>query len=343
MKSRLLAFLLVLALVFVGGCGEIDSTSKENPSSTNTSITITNADDMSTTTSTTGTTPTTTFLTTATTTATPPPSNELLSDRPTVWADIPSYQGDSFSLVLDGKPYFAANAITTQVFELYSNLDTKGRCGTAFACCGTALMPAGSRGDISSVKPSGWKQAQYDFVDGKYLYNRCHLIGWQLSGEDANKGNLITGTRYMNTEGMLPFENMVADYIKETNNHVMYRVTPWFYGNELVARGVQIEAYSVEDSGEGICFNVFCHNVQPGVTLNYADGSSTLESTVTTTTTTTTATQRAETYVLNTNTKKIHHPDCRSVKSIKAENRRDFNGTLSELLGLGYSTCGNCF
>ncbi len=251
MKSRLFMLFLVLALVFVVVYGEINSTSKE-PSSP--------------------------------TTATSEPASELLSDRPAVWADIPAYQGDSFSPVLDNKPYFASNAITTQVFELYSKLDAKGRCGTALACCGTALMPKESRGDISSVKPSGWKQAQYDFVDGKHLYNRCHLIGWQLSGEDANKSNLITGTRYMNTEGMLPFENMVADYIKETNNHVMYRVTPWFYKNELVARGVQIEAYSVEDSGEGICFNVFCHNVQPGVTLNYANGSSTLESTATTTT-----------------------------------------------------------
>ncbi len=327
MKSHLLALLLVVVLVFAGGCGEISSVPSKQDTTTASVDTSSRVDTIATTT------------TTATVTLPPASVNDLLSDRPTVWEDIPAYEGDSFSLVLDGRPYFTANTITTQVFELYSDIDTRGRCGFAFACCGTALMPTGSRGDISSVKPSGWKQAQYDFVDGEYLYNRCHLIGWQLSGEDANKSNLITGTRYMNTEGMLPFENMVADYIKETDHHVMYRVTPWFYGNELVARGVQIEAYSVEDNGEGICFNVFCHNVQPGVTLNYADGSSALDAT----TTTTAAQQQTASFVLNTNTKRIHRPDCRSVNSIKAENRRDFNGTLSELQAMGYSTCGNCF
>ncbi len=347
MNRCLAALLLVLVLLFAGGCTEAaPPESGENTTSPGVDITTSVTVAATTTTATDGTTTSTREETTTTTgTTVVPVLNEYISDRAATWADIPSYEGDIFSIVLDGKPHFTANEITTQVFELYSNLDSLGRCGTAFACCGTALMPTGERGNISSIKPSGWKQAQYDFVDGKYLYNRCHLIGWQLSGEDANRGNLITGTRYMNTEGMLPFENMVADYIRETDNHVMYRITPWFYQNELVARGVQIEAYSVEDGGEGICFNVFCHNVQPGVTLHYADGASAPESTVTTTTATTTtiAHENDENYVLNTNTKKIHYPDCSSAKSIKPHNREEFIGTLEELFGMGYSTCGNCF
>ena len=149
-----------------------------------------------------------------------------------------------------------------------------GRCGEAFACIGEEIMPTEERGVIGQIKPSGWQMAKYDIVDGKYLYNRCHLIGYQLSGENANERNLITGTRYMNIEGMLPFENMVADYIKETGNHVLYRVTPIFKDNELVARGVQMEARSMEDDGEGICFHVYVYNVQPGITIDYATGKS---------------------------------------------------------------------
>lgn len=341
MKRRFGAFLLVCLLVFFGACATLE------PAPDTTATTTTSATTVPPTTGTTQTisTVTTTTVgappaTTTTTTTAAPITNAYLSDRAATWNDIPAYTGDSFSIVQEGKPFFTAADITTQVFELYSNLDSLGRCGVAYACCGTALMPTGERGNISNVKPSGWKQAQYDFVDGRYLYNRCHLIGWQLSGEDANRGNLITGTRFMNTEGMLPFENMVADYIKETDNHVMYRVTPWFYQNELVARGVQIEAYSVEDGGEGVCFNVFCHNVQPGVTLHYATGDSTRESAPTTTTTTTAA---GSTYVLNTNSKKIHHPSCGSVKSIKPQNKQEYVGQLADLLAMGYSTCGNCF
>ena len=172
----------------------------------------------------------------------------------------------------DNQPSFTEEDMTDVSYEFYSDLDELGRCGVTEACIGRDLMPTEKRGDISSVKPTGWVQNQYDFVDGKSLWNRCHLIGFQLAGENANECNLITGTRYLNVEGMLPFENLVADYVKETDNHVLYRVTPAFQGTELVARGVQMEAYSVEDSGDGVCFNVFCYNVQPGVEIDYATG-----------------------------------------------------------------------
>ncbi len=274
-------------------------------------------------------------------------------------SNIPPYSGDTFVAINDNVPFFTEEELTTTAYENYSNLDALGRCGVVIACCGQEIMPTGERGDIGSVKPSGWVQAQYDFVDGKYLYNRCHLIGWQLSGEDANKKNLITGTRYFNTEGMLPFENMVADYIKETGNHVMYRVTPIYEGNNLVANGVLIEAYSVEDNGEGICFHVYCYNVQPGVVIDYATGKSLLEGTTSATATvkptikptekpTEKPTQppveeQGETYILNTNTKKIHHLGCFSAAKIKDENKSEYTGSLADLLEDGYTTCGNCF
>ena len=193
-----------------------------------------------------------------------------------VLSEIPEYSGRAYAVINDNVPSFNKYELTTKGYETYASLDSFGRCGGAVASCGREIMPKPDeeRGSISSVKPSGWVQAQYDCVSGKYLYNRCHLIGWQLSAENANKRNLITGTRYMNTEGMLPFENMVADYIRETNNHVAYRITPVYDGNDLVAKGVQMEAYSIEDDGEGICFNVFCYNVQPGVKIDYTTGRS---------------------------------------------------------------------
>lgn len=191
-------------------------------------------------------------------------------------ADIPAYAGDPYVTINDNEPQFLETDLATSSYEYYSDLDDLGRCGVVYACIGTDLMPTEERGNIGSVKPSGWHTVKYDIVDGKYLYNRCHLIGYQLSGENANVNNLITGTRYLNVEGMLPFENMVADYVKETGNHVLYRVAPVFEGNNLVASGVQIEAQSVEDQGEGILFNVYCYNVQPGVTIDYATGDSTL-------------------------------------------------------------------
>lgn len=186
--------------------------------------------------------------------------------------NIPPYDGTPYVVLNDNQPSFTEEDMTDVSYEFYSDLDELGRCGVTEACIGRDLMPTEKRGDISSVKPTGWVQNQYDFVDGKSLWNRCHLIGFQLAGENANECNLITGTRYLNVEGMLPFENLVADYVKETDNHVLYRVTPAFQGTELVARGVQMEAYSVEDSGDGVCFNVFCYNVQPGVEIDYATG-----------------------------------------------------------------------
>ena len=186
--------------------------------------------------------------------------------------NIPAYSGDAYVAVNGNRPFFTETDYTVSSYETYSPLDALGRCGVAEACVGQDLMPTEPRGSIGSVKPSGWQGAKYDFVDGKYLYNRCHLIGYQLTAENANKQNLITGTRYLNVTGMLPFENMVADYVHETNNHVLYRVTPIFDGSDLVARGVLMEAWSVEDGGDGVCFNVYCYNVQPGVEIDYATG-----------------------------------------------------------------------
>lgn len=189
---------------------------------------------------------------------------------------VAAYSGKAYAVINDNQPNFSASELSITGYEKYSELDSLGRCGVALASCGKDTMPGANeeRGSISSIKPSGWVQAKYDGISGGYLWNRCHLIGWQLSAENANRKNLITGTRYMNIEGMLTFENMVADYIKETNHHVAYRVTPIYEGNNLVCSGVQIEAYSVEDGGEGICFNVYCYNVQPGITIDYATGNS---------------------------------------------------------------------
>lgn len=192
-------------------------------------------------------------------------------------ANIPAYSGSPYVAINNNVPQFLDSDMSTSSYEYYSELDGLGRCGVVYACIGRDLMPTEERGNIGQVKPTGWHTVKYDCVDGKYLYNRCHLIGYQLSGENANTKNLITGTRYMNVDGMLPFENMVADYVKETGNHVMYRVTPIFDGSNLLASGVQMEAKSVEDNGSGILFNVFCYNVQPEVTINYSTGDSSYE------------------------------------------------------------------
>lgn len=191
-----------------------------------------------------------------------------------ILTDVSSFTGSPYVVVNGNVPYFSDTELTTTSFEYYSELDSLGRCGVAYANIGQDLMPTTKRGEIGSVKPSGWHIQKYDCVDGKYLYNRCHLIGYQLSGENANTKNLITGTRYMNVEGMLIFENMVADYVKETGNHVLYRVTPIFDGDNLVASGVLMEAESVEDRGVGVLFNVYCYNNQPGITIDYATGES---------------------------------------------------------------------
>lgn len=194
-------------------------------------------------------------------------------------SNIPEYSGTPYIALNDNEPEFTKEDLTTESFELYSELDDLGRCGQAYANISHELMPTEKRGSIGQVKPSGWHTVKYDIVDGKYLYNRSHLIGFQLAGENANEKNLITGTRYFNVEGMLPFENLVADYVKETGNHVLYRVTPIFNGQDLVASGVQMEARSVEDEGDGINYNVYVYNVQPGVTIDYATGESQLTDT----------------------------------------------------------------
>lgn len=274
-----------------------------------------------------------------------------------VLSEIPEYSGRPYVVINDNIPSFNKYELTTKGYETYASLDKFGRCGGAVASCGREIMPKPEeeRGSISAVKPSGWVQAQYDSVSGKYLYNRCHLIGWQLSAENANKRNLITGTRYMNTEGMLPFENMVADYIRETDNHVAYRITPVYDGNDLVAKGVQMEAYSVEDDGEGICFNVFCYNVQPGVKIDYTTGRSrasesnkeTTKKPVVVQTTReyveeTQKTVSYDTYVYSSKSDKFHYTSCRYAKTIKAENYCEYTGTRQDMINKGYSPCKNC-
>lgn len=193
-------------------------------------------------------------------------------------SSIPEFNGkDAYVVLNNNEPNFTKEDLTTKSFENYSDLDSLGRCGVAFANVGKDIMPTEERGSIGQVKPTGWHTVKYDNVDGKYLYNRCHLLGYQLTGENANKKNLITGTRYLNIDGMLGFENMIADYVKETGNHVLYRVTPVFVEDELVCRGVQMEALSVEDNGEGVKFNVFAYNAQPGIEIDYASGDSSLK------------------------------------------------------------------
>ena len=285
--------------------------------------------------------------------------------------DIPAWSGEPYVAVDGNQPDFPEEDMTSVSFETYSELDTLGRCGVAYANVGQDLMPAEERGNIGAVKPTGWHTVKYDFVDGKYLYNRCHLIGYQLTGENANEKNLITGTRYLNIEGMLPFENMVADYVKETDQHVMYRVTPVFEGDNLLAAGVLMEGKSVEDKGEGVLFCVFAYNVQPGVSIDYATGESSADGTIVNDTSaqeetkqsTSTSVQQEETqqpadtsvtqqetsqseetqtYVLNTNTHKFHKPGCYSVEKIKPENYAEFTGTREEAIAYGYDPCKNC-
>ena len=260
-----------------------------------------------------------------------------------------AYDGSPYVEVNNNIPDFPASDYTTTSFERYGKLDKLGRCTTAYANIGRDLMPTEKRGDISQIKPSGWHSVRYDCVEGKSLYNRCHLIGYQLTAENANEQNLITGTRYLNTEGMLPFENMVADYIKETGNHVLYRVTPIYNGDNLVADGVQMEARSVEDDGEGITYHVYCYNVQPDVGIDYATGESWLESTTSSSDSTQKDTKpvkqdttKLTKYVLNTSTMKFHKPDCSGVEKMSKDNRRSVKAKRESLIQQGYSPCGQC-
>ena len=294
-----------------------------------------------------GTTGTTAATTTATTTAAPTVGN--------LPYDIPDYNGSPYYIMNNNQPSFTEEELTAALtsYEEFSPLDALERCGVVEASVGVDLMPTEDRGSIGMVKPSGWQTAKYDIVSGKYLYNRCHLIGFQLTGENANELNLITGTRYLNIDGMLPFENMIAAYVKDTENHVLFRVTPVFIGNELVARGLIMEAYSVEDDGDGICFCVFAYNVQPGIVIHYADGTSYLSSDpppVTTAPATTAVPsvptepsgEEVKTYVVNTSTDKFHDPDCRYANSMKEENRDEITATRTDLIEAGYDPCGTC-
>ena len=335
-------------------------------------------------------------------------------------AQVPAFSGQPYVAVNDNVPYFSDADLAASPFESYSDLDALGRCGTAYALVGKETMPTEERGEIGSVKPSGWHTVKYDFVDGHYLYNRCHLIGYQLTAENANEKNLITGTRYLNVDGMLPFENMVADYIKETGNHVLYRSTPVFEGNNLVATGVLMEAESVEDKGEGVLFCVFVYNAEPGVEIDYATGDSKAAPQQSETAGTGAEQQSAgesrnasqqvlseepvqpssaavsanananaqaqdesvsagngaadvndlsrsspqETpsvqesvqeseqesvqddvsavYVLNTNSKIFHRPDCPVAGKIKASNQKSFTGSRADLIAQGYEPCEIC-
>ncbi len=288
----------------------------------------------------------------------PDTSTESESETGTVPGDaasaleVPPYSGNPYVTLNGGQPLFTKDEIVTSSYEFYSPLDSYGRCGVVRACIGKDIMPTEDRESISSVDPSGWINNKYDsdLVSGGYIYNRSHLIGFQLTGENANERNLITGTRYFNVEGMLPFENMVADYLKEEpNNHVMYRVTPIYDGNNLVARGVQMEAYSVEDEGDGICFNVYIYNVQPGIAIDYATGNNWLDTenppVVTDKVTESVVTDQegnTVTFVLNTNTKKFHKPTCSAAEDINVVNREDYAGTRDALIADGYEACGRC-
>ncbi len=267
-------------------------------------------------------------------------------------SSVPAYSGQPYIAVNDNQPYFNSSDLTADSFETYSNLDSLGRCGTAYASVGQDLMPTEERGNIGKVKPTGWHTIKYDNVDGKYLYNRCHLIGYQLTAENANEKNLITGTRYLNVTGMLPFENMVADYVKETGNHVLYRVTPVFEGNNLLASGVLMEAESVEDQGAGILYCVYVYNVQPGISIDYATGDSTASQETQAETAQAVQTQASsvqsgaqsstETYILNINSKKFHRPACSSVKKMKESNKKSSSESRDALIKEGYEPCKIC-
>lgn len=259
----------------------------------------------------------------------------------------------AFVKINKNKPYFSKKQLkSTKSYEKYGKLDKYGRCTTTIACIGTDLMPKKVRGEIGMIKPTGWHTVKYAGIDGNYLYNRCHLIGYQLTGENANNKNLITGTRYLNIEGMLPFENEIADYLRNNwNDHVLYRVTPVFIGKELVARGVLMEGQSIEDNGKSIRFCVFCYNNQPGITINYKDGSSKGPEYTGSTSETKEKTENSRsrqndngrhTYVLNVNTRKIHKPSCPSVSRISSDNRETVREKRKTLINRGYSPCGIC-
>ena len=249
--------------------------------------------------------------------------------------NVPAYADRAYVTINDNRPYFRQEDLSVQSYEYYGSLDTLGRCTVTIACVGRDLMPTGDRGSISEVRPTGWHSVDYEIVNGDSLYNRCHLIGWQLTGENANRENLVTGTRYMN-EAMIPFESMVADYIKETGNHVMYRSTPIFEGDHLLCSGILLEAYSVEDDGEGICFNVYLYNVQPGIELNYQTGESKLAEGETNRDVPANAT-----YIINVKSKKYHRLDSKYYQNLTS-NMEYTTLSKAELEAKGYEPCGTC-
>lgn len=292
----------------------------------------------------------------------PLPDKEPENNDPVSLDSIPAFDGKTPYVVINGNlPFFTDAELTTESFEEYAPLDALGRCGVTVASIGRDLMPTEDRGSIGMVKPSGWHTVKYDIVNGKYLYNRCHLIGFQLTGENANEENLITGTRFMNVDGMLPFEDMVADYVKETGNHVMYRVTPIFKGQNLVAHGVLMEAMSVEDKGDDLQFCVYVYNNQPGIIINYATGESALDDGATvfpdgevgdgdgtdpdqggSGTNEDDLESVENTYVLNTNTMKFHTTDCQYANSMSEANKEIYVGSANDLITAGYDDCGSC-
>ena len=264
----------------------------------------------------------------------PGPEPQVMPE--TTLDQVPAYSGEPFVVLEGNMPRFQSEEYVTKSYETYGDLDALNRCTYTMACIGRDLMPTEERENIGMIRPTGWVTAKYDFVDGKYLYNRCHLIGFQLTGENANERNLITGTRYMNVDGMLPFENMVADYIKETGNHVLYRVIPIFEGDNQVASGVTMEAWSVEDNGEGICFYVYAYNVQPGVEIDYTTGESRLAEPVVG------EGEDVKTYVVNTGSGKFHDGTCPQAISIKPENKESFETTRSQMLAWSFVPAGCC-
>ncbi len=278
------------------------------------------------------------------------------------YSEVADFSGSAVQIINGNVPFFEDADKRDYGFEKYSDLDELGRCGEAFACVGIETMPTEERGSIGMIKPSGWQTIKYDFIDGKYLYNRCHLIGYQLAGENDLAENLITGTRYLNIEGMLPYENMVSDYVSSSNNHVLYRVTPIFLEDNLVASGVLMEGMSVEDRGEGLSFCVFAYNVQPGIDINYLTGESVqqtetelfeiygedtpdiIERVFNEDDQTSVSQEKLEnvTYIGNKNSHRFHYPDCEGVSDMKEENKVYFYGDRNELIEAGYIPCGSC-
>ncbi|MBR1762183.1 MAG: DNA/RNA non-specific endonuclease [Eubacterium sp.] len=251
---------------------------------------------------------------------------------------IPEFQNTPYIEINGNIPDFDESELKAKSFESYGELDALGRCTTCVSCIGVDLMPTEKRGPIGDVKPTGWHSDKYANVDGNYLYNRCHLIGYQLTAENANRKNLITGTRYLNVQGMLPFEDEVADYIKDTGNHVLYEVTPVFKDSELLARGVHMQAQSIEDGGKGVSFNVYCYNAQPGIEIDYQTGDNKAGKTEYIFD----DKNSKSTYIVNTNSKKFHKPACTAVEDMNPANKKEYKGTRSSLINNGYSPCKIC-